>query len=163
MPHDLTDDKSTLLQVMAWYRQTTSHYLNQCWPRSPTPYGVTRPQWAKVSPYHTKLILVNIKYNICNFSTLRLRRKSKYFILEDIALSITQIGYNWWWHGDAKTQGISNKVIYRVTLEYVDFGAIWVNIILLGQWNYLITSYWRLINTANNHNDNHDDGMVMES
>ena len=38
-----TDDKSTLVQVMAWCRQATSHYLNQCWPRSPTPYGITRP------------------------------------------------------------------------------------------------------------------------
>ena len=36
MPQDLTDDKSKLIQVMAWYRQATSHYLNQCWPRSPT-------------------------------------------------------------------------------------------------------------------------------
>ena len=44
MPQDLTDDKSTLVQVMAWCRQATSHYLNQCWPRSPMPYGVTRPQ-----------------------------------------------------------------------------------------------------------------------
>ena len=44
MPLDLTDDKSTLVQVMAWCHQATSHYLNQCWPRSPTPYGVTRPQ-----------------------------------------------------------------------------------------------------------------------
>ena len=35
MPHDLTDDKSTLVQVMAWCHQATSHYLNQCWPRSP--------------------------------------------------------------------------------------------------------------------------------
>ena len=41
----LINDKSTLVQVMAWCRQATSHYLNQCWPRSPTPYGVTRPQW----------------------------------------------------------------------------------------------------------------------
>ena len=41
---DLTDGKSTLVQVMAWCRQATCHYLNQCWPRSPTPYGVTRPQ-----------------------------------------------------------------------------------------------------------------------
>ena len=47
MPQDLTDDKWTLVQVMAWCRQATSHYLNQCWPRSPTPYGVTRPQWVK--------------------------------------------------------------------------------------------------------------------
>ena len=45
MPQDLTVDKSTLVQVMAWCRQATSHYLNQCWPRSPTPYGITRPQW----------------------------------------------------------------------------------------------------------------------
>ena len=40
-------DKSTLFQVMAWCRQATSHYLNQCWPRSMSPYGVTRPQWVK--------------------------------------------------------------------------------------------------------------------
>ena len=43
MPLDLTDDKSILVQVMAWCRQTTSHYLNQSWPRSHPPYGVTRP------------------------------------------------------------------------------------------------------------------------
>ena len=48
MPQDLTDDKSTLVQVMAWCRQATSHCLNQCWPRSPTPYGVTRPQWVNM-------------------------------------------------------------------------------------------------------------------
>ena len=48
MPLDLTDDKSTLVQVMAWCRQATSHYLSQCWPRSLSPYGVTRPQWVKL-------------------------------------------------------------------------------------------------------------------
>ena len=45
MSLDLTDDRSTLVQVMAWCRQATSHYLSQCWPRSMSPYGVTRPQW----------------------------------------------------------------------------------------------------------------------
>ena len=44
MLHNLTKEKSTLLQVMAWCRQATSHYLNQCWPRSMSPYGVTRPR-----------------------------------------------------------------------------------------------------------------------
>ena len=48
MPLDLTDDKSTLAQVMAWCRQATSHYLSQCWPRALSPYGVTRPQWVKL-------------------------------------------------------------------------------------------------------------------
>ena len=28
---DFTDDQSTLVQVMAWCRQATSHYLSQCW------------------------------------------------------------------------------------------------------------------------------------
>ena len=45
MSLDFTDDQSTLVQVMAWCRQATSHYLSQCWPRSLSPYDVTRPQW----------------------------------------------------------------------------------------------------------------------
>ena len=45
---NFTDDKSTLVQVMAWCRQATSHYLSQCWPKSLSPYGVTRPQWVNV-------------------------------------------------------------------------------------------------------------------
>ena len=44
MSLDLTDDKSTLVQIMAWCSQATSHYLNQCWPRCLLLYGVTRPQ-----------------------------------------------------------------------------------------------------------------------
>ena len=46
IPQDLTDvNKSTLLQVMAWCRQATSHYLSQCWLSFLSPYDVTRPQW----------------------------------------------------------------------------------------------------------------------
>ena len=52
MPLDLTDDKSTLVQVMAWCRQTTSHYLSQCWPWYMSPNGVTRPQWVKDDQWH---------------------------------------------------------------------------------------------------------------
>ena len=48
MPLDFTDDKSTLVQVMAWCCQATSHYLSQCWPRSMSPNGVTRPQWVNL-------------------------------------------------------------------------------------------------------------------
>ena len=32
MPLDFIDDQSTLVQVMAWCRQATSHYLSECWP-----------------------------------------------------------------------------------------------------------------------------------
>ena len=40
---DLTDNKSTLVQVMARCCQATSHYPSQCWLRSMSPYGITRP------------------------------------------------------------------------------------------------------------------------
>ena len=48
MPQDLTDDKSTLIKVMAWCCQATSHYLSQCWLSSLSPYGVARPQWVSI-------------------------------------------------------------------------------------------------------------------
>ena len=41
-----------MVQVMAWCHQATSHYLNQCWPRYLTSYGITRPQWVK----HSKIV-----------------------------------------------------------------------------------------------------------
>ena len=60
MPRDLTDDKSTLVQVMAWCRQATSHYLSQWWPSSMSPYGVTRPQWVDLC---CKIVCLNyLKY-----------------------------------------------------------------------------------------------------
>ena len=37
MPRDLTNVKPTLIQVMTWCRQATSHYLSYCWPRSKSP------------------------------------------------------------------------------------------------------------------------------
>ena len=41
MSLDFADDQSTLVP------SGTSHYLSQCWPRSLSPYGVTRPEWVK--------------------------------------------------------------------------------------------------------------------
>ena len=40
----MTGVKSTSVQVMAWCLTAPSHNLSQCWPRSMSPYGVTRPQ-----------------------------------------------------------------------------------------------------------------------
>ena len=48
VPQDLTDDKSTLVQVMAWWLQATSHYLSQSWLSSLSPNGVARPQWVNL-------------------------------------------------------------------------------------------------------------------
>ena len=48
MPQTLINEKSTLIQVMTWCRQVTSHYLRQCWLRLMLTYGITRPQWVKI-------------------------------------------------------------------------------------------------------------------
>ena len=50
MPQNLTNEKSPLVQVMAWCRQATSHYLSRCWPRSMSSYGITRPHWVIGEP-----------------------------------------------------------------------------------------------------------------
>ena len=47
MFQDHINDRSTLVQVMTWCRQAPSHYLSQCWPRSMSPWSITRPQWVK--------------------------------------------------------------------------------------------------------------------
>ena len=67
LPQKPTDDKSTLVQVMAWCRQAASHYLSHCWPRS-----MSRPQWVKipitVSP-HKHLGISNHQQLNCLFNS----------------------------------------------------------------------------------------------
>ena len=67
MSLDFTDDQSTLVQVMAWCRQATSHYLSQCWPRSLSPYGVTRPQWKCQDYFYVKWEYLNTMQKIKNY------------------------------------------------------------------------------------------------
>ena len=47
MPRNLTSEKSTLVQIMAWYH-ATSHYLDQCWPRPMSPYVTIRSQTGNI-------------------------------------------------------------------------------------------------------------------
>ena len=58
MPRNPTDDKSALVQVMAWGQQATSHYQSLCWPNSMSRYCVTRHQWVE-SLFWWKIINVN--------------------------------------------------------------------------------------------------------
>ena len=62
MQQHFTNERSTLVQVMAWCRQATSHFLSQCWPSSMSPYGITRPQW--VNALCTCYIATGI---VCNY------------------------------------------------------------------------------------------------
>ena len=74
MTLDFTYDQSTLVQVMAWCRQATSHYLSQCWPRSMPPNGVTRSQWVNIlqgdMPYWNQQIVEWALDSIFSFQSL---------------------------------------------------------------------------------------------
>ena len=63
MPQNFTNEQWTLIRVMAWWCQATSHYQIQCWPRSMLPYGFTGPRWVNpqstVIPGRSKLSVWN--------------------------------------------------------------------------------------------------------
>ena len=63
MSLDLTDGKSTMVQVMAWCRQATSHYLSQCWPRSVSPYQVISSGYNEFKRY-THLCISNLQVGL---------------------------------------------------------------------------------------------------
>ena len=63
MALDIAVGKSTLVQVMAWCSQATSHYISQCWPRSLLPCGVTRPQRVNMT------VDIGINFNGLNYAT----------------------------------------------------------------------------------------------
>ena len=71
VPQKLTNvnEMLTLVQLMAWCHQATSHYLSQCWPRSMLPYGVARPQWANPCSAVSLFVFFN-HGNIFTFSIL---------------------------------------------------------------------------------------------
>ena len=58
------DDMSTLLQVTDWCHQVTSRYLSQCWPRSISPYGMSRPQWIRHMPTFTESTQIHWNKNV---------------------------------------------------------------------------------------------------
>ena len=71
----LTDYKSTLVQVMAWCPQATSHYLHQCWPRSMS---------HMVSLGHNEL--KQMKYNFSNLNSFIAEKVFQPIYCQDAAI-----------------------------------------------------------------------------
>ena len=120
MPKNLTNKKSTLVQVMDWCHQETSHFLIQCWPRALLTYGITRPQW--VNTLQTKFFFQeheNMFAFFSIFSTLRLFREWKSSLLEDKGSVILHSQWHGcWWPDNARTQGISSHGIIHIILQH---------------------------------------------
>ena len=90
MSLNLTDDKSTLVQVMGWCHQATSHYLSQWWPRFLPPYGVTTPQKLLVRHDQNGQHFAN---NISNAFSLK---KIMIWIILQISLYVHRVQWTLW-------------------------------------------------------------------
>ena len=83
---------------MAWCHQAPSHYLNQCWPRSMTPYDVTRPQWVKLLKFHGKLNWPHMMY-IISFEIMNTHSNLKHVWLDVASPLLVVMNWHWtqWW------------------------------------------------------------------
>ena len=69
MLSNLTDHMVTLVQLMPWCRQATSHYLRHSWHIFMSPYGVIWPQWINSSNIcvpHKNDVTALFEFNFCN-------------------------------------------------------------------------------------------------
>ena len=96
---DHTYDQSTLVQVMAWCHQATSHYLSQCWPRFLSPYGVTKPERVKrCSTGHITEVGTMLNPGECHSISWFLA-----VVILPILGSIWQVALTSWWHHQMET------------------------------------------------------------
>ena len=96
---DLTSDESTLVQVMAWCHQATSHYLIQCWPSSMS-YGVTGPEWFEATSL--AIFDASIEGEAVNLSISKLQDPCKpHNKKNDMEWGQNNNLYSYsWWHHD---------------------------------------------------------------
>ena len=117
---DNPTDNHTDIEVPL-YDKLRFHEANQCWPRSPTPYGITRPQIVKVvlTRWVVSLrccaITVNIlrpQQNGCCFADHILKcisLESKLFYFNPNFIEICSEGSKWWYIGLGKGLGLNRQ------------------------------------------------------
>ena len=139
MPVDLIDSKSTLVQVMAWCRQATSHYLSQCWPISMFLYGITKPQSVPVnfdddiSFQHTMLLIVLRRDSWYHEVTQWISyKRSQTNIQFNSSRKNTALMVYWLWPSDAMWQHRSWSTLFQAMACYltwtnVDFSSMGVS------------------------------------
>ena len=78
MLQDLTDNKSTLNQVIAGCHRAINHSLTKCWPRYMTPYGAIMLRWVQTiltcqSSFHGNNFFIRVFIRgVISYATLTL-------------------------------------------------------------------------------------------
>ena len=127
MPQDLTDDKSTLVQVMAWCRQATSHYLGQCWPISMSPNGATRPQLVKGVSTRTHQVPASFSWKVYGSA-------QSYMV------------YDQMWATSRRQNGMRNDVL-SVSLNAVTKAIVLTHWPREFEWNFIYVIFKRILVT----------------
>ena len=137
--------KSTSVQLKAWCHHPTSHYQSQCWPRSTSPYGITRPQWVVFISETRQLLhvwravhsaMLITKYQICTFVWLWMMHISH---LLQICLNYPQelelvgrksiMSFNWYeffisTYGSRGLCG-NSRFVFSIIPRYWDGATVW--------------------------------------
>ena len=148
MLQDLTVDASTLIQVMAWCCQATSHYLSQCWPRPMSPNGVTRPQWVEteMSQHAANFFCTNHRYKIpqrqclyfgkCQYSSENINNTHE---IEENPMKFQGPHEKLSASSTSGPSWISNNVQNMVELKVHQFENSWANLISFTSLNHTMT------------------------
>ena len=98
--HWISLNMSIWVQVMAWCRQATSHYLSLCWPSSMSPYGVTRPHWIKFETRASKNLFLHPYFLIGLWRVVRISAsliKHNLWGAINFGLHTKYVKYEWFW------------------------------------------------------------------
>ena len=69
IPQNLTNENSTLVQVMAWCCQATRHYLSQCWPRTLSLYSIN--ELIKCNQLHNITVITVVRWKLTLISKIQ--------------------------------------------------------------------------------------------
>ena len=98
MPQNTCDDKSTMDQVMAWWRPVTTNYLSHVhWPRSKSPYGVNDIKTTapivhlanRIYVFHAYLLFFDFR-NCDNVKCICTRQRIITFFFKYVIRSVSQ-------------------------------------------------------------------------
>ena len=141
MPLNLTNEKSTFVQAMAWCCHATSHHLSQC---SVSQYGVTRPQWVNLEKrliQRLPLFCVSMSMiswlNIdCVASVARTPRKGSIFYKfpRDAKGQLLSVFNHWMWNtlkinlNILRPQQMVETMVFSIVFSWVYHYVFWLKI-----------------------------------
>ena len=138
MSRDITDDKSTLVQVMVWCRQAPNHYLNQSRPKSTSPYCVTGPQCVNHS-----VLKASIHHNISGdgYKYLLILLKQMLFFICLGVVVVNTMHCDWQWfhigYGNGLVPDRHQIIPYTLMTTNVSAGGLSINFTKVFNWQQL--------------------------